>query len=130
MFAGTSTRTPINSRGTTVATVPGPAVRSGVVLSARRVDAATTASSPSRKSPTDRLQLAQLGNGLGACLRIALTQERLDELFEQTDLPIGSDTPAAEVPRLETGIEESLRHRGDLDGVLVEERVRDDSTVR
>ena len=41
---------------------------------------------------------------------------------EQADLSVGGNPPTAEVPRLEAGVEQSLRHGGDL-GVVVQRRM-------
>ena len=64
------------------------------------------------------VELGQLRDAWARACGIALAQQRLDHLLEQPRLAVGGDLPAAEVPRLETRIEESLGDRRDLDGVL------------
>jgi len=69
------------------------------------------------ETATDRLELAELLHGVGAGLGIALPQERLDELVEQTGLPIGGDPPPTKVTSVDTGIEEGLRFASDVERV-------------
>ena len=55
------------------------------------------------QTTTDRLELEELLHGLGAGLGVALPQERLDELVEQTRLAIGRNTPPAEMTSVDAG---------------------------
>ena len=72
------------------------------------------------QTTTDRLELAELLHGVGAGLGVALPQERLDELVEQSRLPIGRNTPPAEMTSVDAGREERLGLPGDVERVLVE----------
>ena len=47
-------------------------------------------------------------DGLGPGLRVALAQQRLDELIEQARLALGGDPPAAQVASVDAGVEEAL----------------------
>ena len=87
------------------------------------------------KTTADGLELMQLRNRLGAGVGIPLTQEWLDQLFEQSGFAIGGDSPAPEMASLEACVEELARDRGDLDGEFVEWAIRPiglrgDDTVR
>ena len=72
------------------------------------------------QTTTDRLEFEELLHGVGAGLGVALTQQRLDELVEQSRLPIGGDPPPAEVASVDAGVEERLGLAGDVERVLVE----------
>ena len=72
------------------------------------------------ETTTDRLEFVELLHGVGAGLRVPLTQQGLDELVEQSGLAIGGDSPSAEVASVDSGSEERLGLTGDVECVLVE----------
>ena len=55
-------------------------------------------------------------------LRVALAQQRLDELIEQTGLTFGGDAPAAQMSGIDAGVEEAFGVDGDLERILVVHR--------
>ena len=80
----------------------------------------------------ERLEFGELSDRSFGRLRVPLPDQRLNDLFEEARLAIGRDSPAAQMPRVDTEVEEPLRDPSDLEGVFVVRAVGvgDDQPVR
>ena len=123
VLAGTSTRTPTSSSGTTSQIVPRGAPAHGRRSGPRRVRA-RTAGAP-RRASARCAACAPRASSSSSCrvacgpgLRVALAQRRQDQLLVQADLALDRRAPRPQVAGVDAGAQEPAGGGGDLDRVL------------
>src|SRR5215203_3185691 len=108
VFAGTSTRTPTSSIGTTSRSYPAPAARAR--QGQRSAVEVMSQHDHQQGLPELGPQVSQLGDELHCVvsgLRVALTEQGEDALLEQPCLALGRLTPPTQVSRVDASRQEA-----------------------
>ena len=100
------------------AAAPRTAVGAAAAVRARGTGAARRASSPPRSLAPSASSSSSWRGASAAGLRVALAQQRHDQLLVQAGLALDRRAPRPQVPGIDAGAQEPAGGGGDLDGVL------------